>query len=77
MYTFPTECKENIKTKDRCVRALQNLRQVEYDIRASYFKRKLNKEKDPIERMNDNQKCFFINTKNLKLNSCKIRPPNI
>ena len=48
-----TKILKNVKTKDRCVKALQELRQVEDSIRFSDFKRKDMKEKHAVEKMKE------------------------
>lgn len=65
---------KNVKTKDKCAKALEDLRQVEDDIRLSDFKRKDLKEKQAIEKMKENSKFFFPYTKNLRRNSGRIGP---
>ena len=63
-----------VKTQNRCVRALQELRSVEERIRDADFKRKLKKENEAISKMKENPAYFYTYTKNLRKCNSKIGP---
>ena len=65
---------QKVKVQNRCVRALQELRSVEEQIRIADYKRKIKKEKEAIEKMNDNLNFFYTYTKNLRKTKSKIGP---
>ena len=63
-----------VKHVNRCVKALQELRSVEEQIRKADFERKMKKEKEAIEKMKSNLAYFYTYTKNLRKTQSKIGP---